>query len=731
MVDIYAEGHPGASSKRTLPRQPRRKRALSSSDSSLPHLRRQIPASQITSTSLPASQNSIALSYGFLNEQLAYNVPITLPNDLIANLVLDTGAGDIWLAAPGCDGDCPSQSFDVGSSSSLNQKWNVTYFDGSASGTIYTLSSLAIGQSSLAGQAFGSASQVDTINFDKTNVTGVLGLSLPSSSAIENVLSPSSGTSNTFTTVGSTGSVLSGLWDASSGSSSTPRIISLGLERLPSDGGGRTANSSLTIGGVDSTYLPESEYSSITFQPVAATSSTGYEHWTLSLTGLSVTNATGTASSIPISFAGQKTVEPTVVLDSGSSLNYAPASMLDALYGAFVDASGNRIGPGENGIFYVPCDLPLNMTLSLSAGISVPIHPLDASFYQSYSDIGIGKDSDGCIGSFQSALSSESSAGADIILGTPFLRNVYTVFSCEPALSTNTTAAEGTECANPTVGLRPMTTDLTQAYLDFDAVRVRNEQLGDNAAFGVSYSGSSSSSSSGGLNTGARIAIGIVVSVVVIIGLFLLTLFIARRRHAREGAREDGVGSGDGVWPAEKGREGVATRSSPGGGEGDGDSSSLGADTGAEGAGSRDYDDYEGRRVSLSAKEQAQLREAALLHGFYDADLFSESPSQPGRSPSARRPARFNRGVAGPDGGADAGGAATPSGFGTESTDSRGYGEARRIQREYLRRHPSLERDRQAAQPRQGPPGSNGGGVEIEMEERGSSAAHHGEGVAR
>jgi hypothetical protein len=309
-----------------------------------------VPSSQITSTTLPASQNSIALSYGFINEQLAYKIPVTLTNNVPANLLVATGAGDLWLAAPGCDGDCPSESFDVSSSSSLSQKWNATYFDGSASGTIYTLSSLAVGQSTVAGQAFGSADAVDTINFDKTNVTGVLGLSLPSSSAIEEILSPASDSSNTFTDVGSTGSILSGLWGASSASSSTPRIISLGLERLPSDGGGRTANSSLTIGGVDSSYLQESDYSSITFQSIAATSSNSYQHWTLSLTALTATNSTGTASSIPISFAGQKTVNPTVVLDSGSSLNYAPSSMLDAMYGAFVDGSGNRIGPGENGI---------------------------------------------------------------------------------------------------------------------------------------------------------------------------------------------------------------------------------------------------------------------------------------------------------------------------------------------------------------------------------------------
>lgn len=352
MADPYAQAHQGASSKRFLPRQPRRKRALSpsSSDSTLPLLRRQVPTSQITSTTLPASQNSVTLSYGFLNDQLAYKIPVTLPNDVSASLLVATGAGDLWLAAPGCDGDCPSQTFDVSSSSSLNQKWNVTYFDGSASGNIYTLPSLAIGQSTLAGQAFGSADAVDTINFDNSNVTGVLGLSLPSSSAIEEVLSSGSLSGNAFTEIGSTGNVLSGLWGASSSSSSTPRILSLGLQRLPSDGGSSTANSTLTIGGIDSLYLSESDYSSIIFQPIAATSVSAYEHWTLSLSGLSVTDSNGTTSPIPISFAGQRTVNPTVVLDSGSSLNYAPSQMLDALYGAFVDSSGNRIGPGQNGI---------------------------------------------------------------------------------------------------------------------------------------------------------------------------------------------------------------------------------------------------------------------------------------------------------------------------------------------------------------------------------------------
>lgn len=725
--------------------------------------------------SLDVSNNIIPLYYGFSNGQISYSLPVTLgadgPDAVSLRAQLDTGSSDAWFAAKGCKGNgCVSSSsgsndvvkYDAAGAqgaTDLDAKWNITYIAGSASGSVYA-QTMTLGTATLANQAFGSASYVQDQDLEGMNVTGLLGLALPANSVIQEVLSP--GVNNAaWTNNNGTGDVLTSLWGHAE---AQQRTFAVGLQRLPSDGGGQAANSTLALGGIDSAYLPQSQYERVTYANVLPDSDGVARHWKLYLTHIQVTSGNLSAA-IPTSFAGQKQQYPTVVLDTGASLNYAPSDILNALYGAYKDSSGNTIGPGEDGICecetgwmfacapleltlnryldpfcpppgtadYVPCSLPLNISLTVG-GATIPLHPLDASVHASYTldSSASGSSVSGCIGSFQS-ITSGSPAGADIVLGTPFLRSVYTLYSCDTALANTTDSASATTsattsaatststasdddgtgpCTSPVVGLYPTVTDLPAAYEQFNEVRVQGKALGSNSAYGINVN---TSGSSGGLSTGAKAAIGIVCALVGIIVLFGALVWFARRRALRQREkrrRMAGAGGAGGAYPLEKVRGRASADDEGDDSEEEGGEAANEGDAGVDADGTpvaatRTRTRSTRRRggpgagggqgapktlAELSAKEQAQLREAAILHGYFDEEVFGLGGAETPRGAGAAGDAG-GLGAGAGAGAAPGGGTTPPYGYGSGSsweTDSKGYGEARRIRREYLERHPSL-----------------------------------------
>ncbi|CAO1637849.1 unnamed protein product [Parajaminaea phylloscopi] len=589
----------------------------------------QSQGSSTSATATPRSSNIVPLDYGFSDGQIIYTLPITVGSDAVQetySVLLDTGSADLWLADSNCKTDsCSSTSAGepvkkispqrVGAHA-LDKSFEISYIGGSVSGSIYA-QDITIGTSKVASQAFGSATSIDNEPLSSMNVSGILGLSVPANSVIQSDLTGDDTGNSLDTSASDTGDILTGLWSASGPGK---RLFGVGLQRLPSDGGGRTANSSLSLGGIDPAYVPST--ANISYTPALADANGLAHHWKLYVSGFTAT-INGTAFSIPASFVGQTTVNPTAVLDSGAPLSYAPASLLNAVYGAFVDPSTNqRIGPGDNGVYYVPCTLPLNLTLTVG-GFTVPLHPLDASLSQSTGDTS-GSPSSACIGSFQ-AVTQGSPAGADIVLGAPFLRSVYSIYSCDGSTDAAT-------CA-PQIALHPLTTNSTQAFDEFNQVRVQRQALGSNSAYGIN---GATINSSGGLSAGAKIAIGIVVALVGLIALFGFTVWFARKRAAAAASRKSGggppteyhdKGSSDDVRDGPRVQSGVAT---------------------------------------LSAKEQAQLREAALLHGFFDEDIV-------GTDSTADRSLRPSAGI-------------EPE----WDVSSRGYADALRVKREYMERHPSI-----------------------------------------
>jgi len=171
------------------------------------------------------------------------------------------------------------------------------------------------------------------------------------------------------------------------------------------------------------------------------------------------------------------------------------------------------------------------MTITIDGQAEIPLHPLDLTT-ESQSD----PSSSTCVGLIQTAggAMDTSSEVSDIILGVPFLRNVYTVMAYDVP-DANGTFPNNTDTdsgdLHPRVGLLSLTNP-TQAMQEFNNVRVLNVPLS---------SGNSSSPTSGQATTssGGKLSVGIHVlfALVGIIGacflLFALRWFLVRRRLRR------------------------------------------------------------------------------------------------------------------------------------------------------------------------------------------------------
>jgi len=145
---------------------------------------------------------------------------------------------------------------------------------------------------------------------------------------------------------------------------------------------------------------------------------------------------------------------------------------------------------------YVPCKTPLNMTITLDNRPEIPIHPLDVT-----AEPPTDPTAQFCIGLIQSAdlqLSKPDSSIGDMILGVPFMRNVYTVMayttpnadgSFPLVASDNQTLDALAQIIRPQLGLLSLT-DPTTALKEFNTVRVLNQPI-SNSSSPVNNTGSS------------------------------------------------------------------------------------------------------------------------------------------------------------------------------------------------------------------------------------------------
>lgn len=521
--------------------------------------------------------------------QLAYTAPITIEGQEL-NVQIDTGSSDFWLASDRCDSSsCQGkEGFNVDLFSDetgleVGQSLHISNLIGREDGPI-VVSNVSFAGTTILGQALLTADDVQNVQLGELQATGVMGLSLPFGSLIQSVLGTStSGQNNSMTDSARTGSVLPGLM---AGLPDGQRFYSLGLQRLPSDGG--NGNSTLIFGDYDRNFLPQSAHRNVHWSAVSADESGDMRTWKLIVNDF-LLSINGSTVQIPLSQTGALVV--TAVLDSGSPLNYASSNFLNAVYGAY------NTGPAADGSgeYYLNCNTVVLITVNVG-GTEVPIHPLDASL--KYSNIAGDGGNSACIGAFQAFPQGVDSdtVGADIVLGAPFLRSVYSMFSCEQhPLPDNATGW----CSNPSVALYPLYSTSSPEYqtalADFQKVRVQGEKLGDNSI----VAGSTSSSSSSSFGSGAKIAVGVVCGLLGIIAVMTVLLLYLKRRRSRMFP--------DGVEPIDQ------------------DSSDLNEKNAIHGV--VDWN-------KLSDRERQKARELAMLHGHFveDPDDGRVSPMPPTRA---------------------------------------------------------------------------------------------------
>ena len=163
------------------------------------------------------------------------------------------------------------------------------------------------------------------------------------------------------------------------------------------------------------------------------------------------------------------------------------------------------------------------MTITLDDRSETPLHPLDLTAESSQDN-----SAQFCTGLIQTANAQLSSPGykADIVLGVPFMRNVYTVMAYSvPNSNGSFTAANSdqtdgglSQTITPRLGLMSLT-DPTKALQEFHNVRVLNQPM----------DGGSNTSAPSVNAGGKKISVGIIVLISLLSFLGLCGLLFASR----------------------------------------------------------------------------------------------------------------------------------------------------------------------------------------------------------
>ncbi|RXW13833.1 hypothetical protein EST38_g12019 [Candolleomyces aberdarensis] len=293
---------------------------------------------------------------------------------------------------------------------------------------------------------------------------------------------------------------------------------------------------------------------------------TGTLFWKTSVREVVVYGANGERLDVELGRGVMGGVFPSAVLDTGVPLILATSRIANAIYGAV------GVTPAEDGMYYVSCSTPLNLTIRLDNRKPISLHPLDLTA-EPQGDTQ-AKFCIGLIQSADSALGRPNSIG-DMILGVPFLRNVYSVMAYQAVgaggtfermppfpsgdetttstdeapstttttnttVTTTTTTPGAATSTNPSSVITPRLgllgiTDPSIALEEFRQVRILRQPISTNTTNGVN--GNPNAANSDG--SGRRLSVGIIV--LIALAGFVLVAFIVfgarwwmiRRRYKR------------------------------------------------------------------------------------------------------------------------------------------------------------------------------------------------------
>ncbi|KAG8949163.1 hypothetical protein FRC04_008961 [Tulasnella sp. 424] len=457
-------------------------------------------------TSGPGGQDGVVVDLTMQGDGL-YHCVYTVPAQVGTSqtqfqLQVDTGSSDTWLASTSCTSKPSCSTFtgpkyDASSAQSTGQKFDVTYQRGTVQGPI-VLDAFQVGGYSIAKQALASASDIENeVLSTGSGFTGLIGLAPQANSIIAQEVDDSP-TVLTHLLSNSTSNDDTGL-------TSTPpskKFVSLLLERPFYPG----YASKLGIGRHPDEL--SSQASNIQYSPISP-SNPGPLYWRTPVTKVAIDLA-GETRYMPLGSTEATSVSsiyPVAILDSGGVSMISTRSFANAFYGTW------GIGPGQqDGQYYVPCQLAMNVTLTLGSNVSidVPIHPLDMSMA-----IPTEPGSSTCLGALQ-ATDSDLTSG-DLILGPAFMRNIYTVLSYETD--------------PPQLGILPLTNAAT-AYQEFNTVRVLKQTI---TPVNADMSTTSTSTSAGASqspesdNKSTMIGVKVIVAIVVFLIVAGLGIFFGVR----------------------------------------------------------------------------------------------------------------------------------------------------------------------------------------------------------
>ncbi|KAJ3554178.1 hypothetical protein NP233_g12479 [Leucocoprinus birnbaumii] len=433
----------------------------------------------------------------------AYTVPVSIgQSSQQLSLQVDTGSSDLWVASTSCSssacGATSGHNYDPSASgTSTDQDFKIQYLAGSVSGPIYW-DRFDVGGYSVEYQALAAAASVS----DETlapNYSGILGLALPLNSIIAETIPP---VTNNEPDGAAWASNLFSITPTSNAPSS--RFLSLSLSRPGSD----RIPSLLGIGKHPPDLVKDP--SQISYAATVSDSA-GSLFWKTSVRDITVW-VDGQPRRVEIGRSNTGAVFPSAVIDSGVPFIFTTSRVANGIYGAI------DIHPAQDGNYYVPCRTPLNLSITLDNRAPLSIHPLDLTAEPPQDN-----NAQYCIGLIQAAdaqLSNPTSDIGDMILGVPFMRNVYTVMAYDVPFPNGTfpIANASVNTVQPRLGLMSLT-DPSTALSEFNTVRVLNQPL----------SGGSVSSNTGAQTSGKKLSVGIIV-LIALLGFFTLccALFVIR-----------------------------------------------------------------------------------------------------------------------------------------------------------------------------------------------------------
>ncbi|KAH6908558.1 aspartic peptidase domain-containing protein, partial [Coprinopsis sp. MPI-PUGE-AT-0042] len=484
----------------------------------------------------------------------SYVLPVTVgredqPQTFL--LQVDSGSSDLWIASTSCNADScrgsGSRFYNPGGSGALDTgvAFDIDYLRGHVEGPVYW-DRVNVGGYSIENQALAAANIVRDEPLSES-FHGLIGLALPLNSVISQRLPE-------VTTNDPDGAAWASNLFSITPVSNAPaaRFIGMTLARPGSD----RVPSLMAIGrhpvNHPSGVLKEGDVERIQYSTLVS-ERLGTLFWKTSLREL-VVWVNGVPFPIELPRAGTGSVFPTAILDSGVPLIFTTSTIANAIYGAI------GVSPSADGQYFVPCETPLNVTVRLDDRASVALHPLDLTADPPDDNrakfcVGLIQVPDGALGGRESL--------ADVVLGVPFLRNVYSVMaytqpnpdgtfpdlntpSPSPPSSPPSSEDEENEdgagpfdpsTAGPTNQIAPRLgllgiTDPTIAMDEFTTVRVLNKPISNNPPGGGSNADSTAAGrkNQGGLSTGIIVAIVLVSFFGVCAALWVLRWFLHRRR---------------------------------------------------------------------------------------------------------------------------------------------------------------------------------------------------------